>query len=60
MPHTIMVVAKSGAWLVKSDEKKTDTRLFTNQKSAIEFARRLAKDRRGELVIQTKAGKIGL
>ncbi|MDO6786019.1 DUF2188 domain-containing protein [Cobetia marina] len=59
MSHTIMVIARHGTWLVKSHERKFNTRLFTTQKSAIDFARELAKDIRAELVIQAKVGKIG-
>lgn len=53
MFRTVFVIAKSGLWLVKSEERNHPTQLFTSQKAAIAYAREVAKMLKADLVIRT-------
>lgn len=59
MFRTVFVIAKSGTWLVKSDERNHHTQLFTTQKAAVSYGREIAKAMKADLVIRTNIKTLG-
>lgn len=59
MFRTVFVIAKSGACLVKSDERNHPTQLFTTQKAAVSYGREIAKAMKADLVIRTNINTLG-
>lgn len=47
-----------GGWQVKKDFSVKAFKRFATQKAAIKLARKMARNERGELVIQAEDGKI--
>jgi Uncharacterized protein conserved in bacteria (DUF2188) len=52
------VTPKAGEWQVKKTGAAKATKLFENQKDAIEFAKKIAKKQEAELFIHSRSGQI--
>jgi len=52
------VVPSNGDWAIKKDNAERATKIFDNQKQAIEVAIKIAKNQKAELVIHGRDGKI--
>lgn len=54
----VCIDSTTGEWIVKKDFSTKAIKRTTTQRDAIKFARRLARNERGELVIQAINGQI--
>lgn len=57
-PRQTWVACADGEWQVLKDCAEKAIKRFRTQKAAIKFARRVARNERGELVIQASDGRI--
>jgi hypothetical protein len=48
----------NGGWDIKKSDGKRSIKHFENKKAAIDFARRVSRDQRSELIIHGKNGRI--
>lgn len=52
------VVPREKGWAVRGEGNEKDTKHFSTQKEAIEYARTIAKNQKSELIVQGKDGEI--
>ncbi len=52
------VIPRGDRWAVHGAGNQRDTKLFDTQKEAHEYAKKIAKNQKSEVVIQGKDGKI--
>lgn len=52
------VVPRDGGWAVRGEGNERDTKRFRRQKDAVDAATRIAKNKRAEVVIHGRDGRI--
>ena len=52
------VIPKDGNWAVKSTSSNKVTKVFTNQREAINYGKNIAKNQKTDLIVHSRQGKI--
>ena len=58
MQKNVHVVPKGGNWAVKKENSQRVSKVTSTQKEAIQFAKKIAKNSKTELLIHGKNGQI--